>query len=350
MLFIDKYIEKESLDLCSKYKNQKKVYLDLKYWILLRDENKLSNDLDRKLTTKLNELLATNKCIFPISEITFIEIMKQGDKDRRNQMLSVVDRFSRGLGITNEEDRVKKEFRYWLQSKQSITTIKPVSQLIWGNNCLITGYHGYCVMGKNLSQNLQKDFYDFVSSLSLHNICANPTPTFEPFRGKDDVIALNKGKEDFKHENNTFDEMFLSELGGLLDCYKPTFDRVSFELSEIDQEKKGEHIQNQNITIEPWAGLIYQCFKLNKIANELPFFRIFPTLFSLMRWNKGRKYKDGNDTLDVKHATCALPYCDYFFTENELKSMITQSQLDKAFDCIVESTPERILDELNKIV
>jgi len=136
--------------------------------------------------------------------------------------------------------------------------------------------------------------------------------------------------------------MFLSELCGLLDCYQPIFEQVSSELTEMEHGKSE--------ALEPWAGLIYQCFKLNKITNELPFFRIFPTLFSLMRWNKGRKYKDGNDTLDVKHATCALPYCDYFFTENELKSMITQSQLDTAFDCIVESTPEGILGELNKII
>ena len=151
-----------------------------------------------------------------------------------------------------------------------------------------------------------------------------------------------ESKEDFKHENKTFDEMFLSELCGLLDCYQPIFEQVSSELTEMEHGKSE--------ALEPWAGLIYQCFKLNKITNELPFFRIFPTLFSLMRWNKGRKYKDGNDTLDVKHATCALPYCDYFFTENELKSMITQSQLDTAFDCIVESTPEGILGELNKII
>jgi len=195
MLFIDKYIEKESLNLYYKYKDQKKIYLDLKYWILLRDENKLSDDLNRKLTTKLNELLATDKCIFPISENTFIEIMKQGDQNRRNQMLCVVDRFSKGLGITNEEDRVKKEFRYWLQSKQNIPISKPVSQLIFGNNCLITGYPGYSVMAKNLSEDLQSDFYNFVSSLSLHTICANPPSPFEPFKGKDDVIALNKGKD-----------------------------------------------------------------------------------------------------------------------------------------------------------
>jgi hypothetical protein len=68
-----------------------------------------------------------------------------------------------------------------------------------------------------------------------------------------------------------------------------------------------------------------------------------------MRWNKDRVYKDGNDTMDVLHAVHALPNCDYFFTENELRSMIVQLKLDKLFNCVAESNPKKILEILSAI-
>ena len=72
-------------------------------------------------------------------------------------------------------------------------------------------------------------------------------------------------------------------------------------------------------------------------------------LFAAVRWNKTRKYSDGNDTFDFMHATAALPYFDFFFTENELHTIIRQIKLDVAYGCVVESDPKKVLELLHSI-
>jgi len=68
-----------------------------------------------------------------------------------------------------------------------------------------------------------------------------------------------------------------------------------------------------------------------------------------MRWNRDQIYKDGNHTTGVLYAANALLNCGYFFTENELRSMVVQLKLDQLFCCTVESDPKKVLTTLNSI-
>jgi hypothetical protein len=55
-----------------------------------------------------------------------------------------------------------------------------------------------------------------------------------------------------------------------------------------------------------------------------------------MRWDENLTY-EGNHHFDFEHAACALPYADVFFTERQLKHLVTQSKLklDKLYSCEV---------------
>jgi hypothetical protein len=86
-----------------------------------------------------------------------------------------------------------------------------------------------------------------------------------------------------------------------------------------------------------------------KITKELPVFRIVPELFASTRWDRKRIYSDGNDTLDFLHASFALPYCDFFFTERELRTMIIQRKFDNLYGCRVESNSNEALKILESI-
>jgi hypothetical protein len=67
-------------------------------------------------------------------------------------------------------------------------------------------------------------------------------------------------------------------------------------------------------------------------------------LHAAMRWNKGQKFK-ANDFFDYQHAAAAVGYCDAFFTERTLCSVLTRGDfaLDKLYACTVVSTPEAAL-------
>ena len=79
-----------------------------------------------------------------------------------------------------------------------------------------------------------------------------------------------------------------------------------------------------------------------------PSIDIFAQLHAKLRWNKTQKYKKG-DLVDIQHATYALGYYDFFFTERSLFNMIKESQYDTKYNCIVEFKTDSILKYLQKI-
>lgn len=220
---------------------------------------------------------------------------------------------------------------------------------MWSAINLVIGYPGFAKHAEKLSDELQMSFFDFASKIPLsttHNVTAIP---FTPFKGKDDVKGLNEGKEQYKDQNKTFKEMFISELEGFIqELKKPIHDElVSLFIQKMNRQPTAQEMAE--INPDDYCKLIIQLFKEDKLSNELPLLKIFPSLFAMMRWNKDRVYKDGNDTTDVLHAVNALPNCHYLFTEKELRSLIVQLKLDRLFGCVVESDPKKVLGILNSI-
>jgi hypothetical protein len=110
--------------------------------------------------------------------------------------------------------------------------------------------------------------------------------------------------------------------------------------------KEIESSNNCSLTVD-----IYNLFRLNKITTELSSYRITSGLYAAIRHDVKQKF-DKNDALDIGHASAALPYCDYYFTEKKFAHLITQKQLsyDKVYNCKVSRNIKSailILNELN---
>jgi hypothetical protein len=99
-----------------------------------------------------------------------------------------------------------------------------------------------------------------------------------------------------------------------------------------------------------FVNLLYQSVKTNKLREELPSIYIPAALHTAIRWDKYRKYKV-NDFPDFLHAECALPYFDFFLTENPLKELITKKSFGfgEIYNCCVIADPREAFDELSKI-
>lgn len=348
MDFFGKYLQQHSLEIYDKIKTKKVIYLDTKYWILLRDQEKIKDTTQKQLVERFTELLNSNKCVFPISRTIFWEIMKQTDNIRKGSF-EIIDKFSNGVGIIDDIDRIKIEFYYWIRSLSGADGLIEPQKLIWSNIHLVVGKKFYSEKAKLLSKGLQKELVNFTAELSISKAFDIADTIIPPFKYKDNVEEFNANKEKYKDENKTFDEMFLSELAGMLDVYQDDFNEVMIDEYIEKKDKHPTEDELKDFDAKTWCKIIYNSFKLGKIDTGLPYLKIFPSLFGLMRWNKERQYRDGNDSMDVMHATAALPYCDYFFTEKELRAMISQLKLDKSFNCVTESSPVEILSALEVI-
>jgi hypothetical protein len=347
LLLINDHIKAERLKLRAAIAGRIIIYLDTKFWIILREQNRKTDPYEKQLLHLVFRLYDVGKCVFPISEITFWEILKQHDKVTLYDTVNLVDKLSSGLSIINLDERVQVEVSHFFQSKNENET-NNLNELIWSKLAWILGFRFLSQLKTEIEQ---KNFFDFVGKISFAEMLKiiDVNGGIRPFTFKDNIQELNQNKRIYEGENRTIDAMFLSELSGYIDHFK---DSLSEAIYKMFYEKTGRYPTDDEKGEVDTGGLstfIYNEFKLKKITNELPSLRIVPELFAAARWDKGRKFSDGNDTMDFLHASFALPYCNYFFTERELHSLIIQRHLDKLYNCTVESSQKKVIDILNAI-
>ena len=192
MSFTDQYIQEKSLEIYNAIKDRKVIYLDLKYWIMIRDCNPTVEDIASQISIKITELYQSGKCIFPISEPILLEILKQDDAVSRNATLKLVERLSEGVAIIGDRQRIKTEFSQWVLSGQNPSHPSHTQKLVWSSTALVLGYFFYAEKAEELPLKLRRLFLDFVCGFPISELLDNPATTFIPFKGKDDVAALNK--------------------------------------------------------------------------------------------------------------------------------------------------------------
>jgi hypothetical protein len=162
---------------------------------------------------------------------------------------------------------------------------------------------------------------------------------------------LNEGKTRYAHENNSFKQLFLSELTGTLDLCIPIFEDAMIYLFEKEKGDKPTTIDVESTRVgRQISNSIYNLFSKNKLQAYFPTLVIGAGLHASVRWDIKRKFKK-TDLHDFRHAQTALPYFDFFLTEHSLKDLITRSHtaFDKKYSCEVFSHPNEALKRVKEI-
>lgn len=345
-LSLEEYYRQLRIELGDNVLTMKIVYLDTKFWLLLRDAS-LHPDRDSKTTNFLKlcvKLVSVKKCIFPISEDTFLEITKQVDLKTLKATARMVDKLSMGISIIGFEERVNTEVIHFIYH----TLKKPVfdmSQLVWTKLAYNMEFYTFEHPSLSQSENLvmQKSFLDQMWSISMMEMIEVMLEGGKYTRAPDFNMAdlWNAGKSRHHHEARSYQQMYLNEIAGIVDCFRENLAELSVAIFEQDTGKKvpnSEKEQHKAESMRLWGNVIYNLFRLKKVGNHLPSMNIVASLHAAVRWDKNRKYED-NDYHDFRHAVSALPYCDFFFTERSLAHLVTQKNLafDQVYSCKVGS-------------
>ncbi|MBF0376257.1 MAG: hypothetical protein HQK72_02125 [Desulfamplus sp.] len=355
---LDVYSKVLRLQLGNDLKTVKKIYLDTNYWLELRNaalghaKNVIFSDLLKSLINKVE----CGNIICPISDENYYEILKQTDPDTLQVSAKLIDELSKGVALLGPEERVQFEILYFIQSaiygEQSVYS---PDEFIWTkvvftygtqhpHNSVFSPEEQLVIQKAFLDQMWTMSFCDMVNTMGIDQIRKMP-------RFKDITPQLNKDKVTHAHENNSFKQLFLSEIAGVLDCYKPLFEDAMIYLFEKEYGHKptDEEIKKTD-SGKSIANVIYNLFKMNKLGKYFPSVVIGAGLYASVRQDIQRKFKF-NDMSDFRHAQAALPYFDYFFTENSLRDLIKRNNLrfDKQYSCIVESNPCEAVTLLKQI-
>lgn len=113
---VDEYISSLHVELGTKLKKRKVVYLDTNFWLTLRDVklNINKNTITSNFYKIVNLLSEKNQCIFPISEDTFLEVMKQTDKKTLFCTAELIDTLSEGVSLISLDERLELEILHYL--------------------------------------------------------------------------------------------------------------------------------------------------------------------------------------------------------------------------------------------
>jgi hypothetical protein len=355
---IEDYYRSLRLGLSQEMAGKKVVYLDTKFWVILRDGylDQTKNELESKLLSLTLDLSAKKVCVFPISEDVFLEIIKQTDNKTLEATAELIDKLSNGISSISYDERIKLEIiQFWYSTLGK--NVYDTKELVWTKLAYNMGLHGFEIPQLSTDDNrvLQKAFIDQMWSISMSKMIEVMLKNGGLKRNLEFAIAkkLNNGKYNHQDEAKSFNQMFLNEVGGIVDVHR---DALADMMEFMYQKETGENLtkkqssEHRDEIKRIMGNAIYNLFRLKKIGKAMPFIRISSALHASVRWDKKQKFQD-HDFHDFRHATTALPYCDYFFTEKRLAHFLTQKQLDfeKLYKCEIQSKVASAIQSLEKL-
>jgi hypothetical protein len=338
---LESYTKTKQLEAFGRIRDRKRVYLDTKYWLLLRDVTLGRRD-DPPILALLEALRAgvQKGTIFcPICEGTLSEIASQLDDATRHATATLVDELSLGVGLLEHDMRSNTELACLLHSDLPDERMHHCDQLVWTSTTFALGY----VFPQNDSFDpktmlcIQKAFSDYLWDLPLAKLLdAHPRKPMPDTGFASLANRLNSENASHQGELTSFNETFEIESQGTIDLMLPIAREIMrSRYRQVGRESEPVEAELSAIEVE-LRKLLIAVLNSPQATSRLPTMHVNTSIHAFLRWNKGQKW-EANHFTDLRHAAAALGYCDAFFTERSLAGWLCHGelQLDRKYSCVV---------------
>lgn len=325
---------------------KRRIYLDTKYWILLRDAalgcpKKASHT---EILALLRSLVSCGAAICPLSDAAYIESMQQTDANTRLATATLMDELSCGVAIATEKTRVRLELLNFVVSPTS--DISSLNNKIW----VKTGF----VLGENVPHTEAWDATtNLLAQKSFIDLIWNQTITDFAEQGHDRKIAsmeasalrINEKMAAYSDQIRSFEQAAQAEFSGCVNLFNSEL--AAAALRELKhQDTRPEQV---DVYQEAMQRCLFNTLRLRPafMATRVPTMFIHAMCHAAIRWNRGRKL-DSHWLIDIHHACAGLAYHEAMFTEHPLRVLLTNGKMrmDKIFDSCILSAEEDILQYL----
>lgn len=355
-LTVEQHLRNKTIALGEEVARRKKVYLDTKYWIFLRDveSNGSGDPRHEEIRRLLVQLTGEGKVICPFSDYLHLELFKQRDAQTRLCTAQIIDTLSYGVSIKSSPERVELELGHFLRSLGGTrSSIRPLEHYVWTKTCYTLGslIPVPSVPPTDQMRHFQKSFIDVLWTTTLEEMLTilslSDRPPPEPLQ--DTFSSINDKKFRYADDIKSFKQACLLEFAGLLDSYKELLRRILCQYHRAVTAKEPTQGEQDEST-RSFQNLLYHAFRLGKLRRQVPGLVTLAYMHGMFRWDRERKFKK-NDLEDFGHAATALPYCDLLLTENSLKAFVTSKPLclDKLYGTQVISDESEAIEALRKI-
>ncbi len=343
-------------ELAQELLSKTRVYLDIRYWIFLRDAfcGAPANPVHSELLSELTSGVEAGSLLCPLTETIFFELTRQKDAGLLLASARLMDRLSKGVVIQHTIDRVRTEVRHFLFRTVSDAAVPPAPiDHVWLKSGHVIGTPVVTSHGWEETEELvaQKAFFDVLWNVTLEEMLTD-TAAPPDFRPREIRTAQEMTRDSMHHDVNlrSFEKLYNAELAGFWDVYEPTVRDALLVLYESANPKaplpSDGSIEEQ---VHLYKNALRNIIRFGKAGTSLPTAQIVSGLHAVVRWYRNRGFKP-TDTYDFHHAAAALPYCDLFLTERFLATVLAKPPLKFAelFGTSVVSREEEALSLLRK--
>ena len=352
---LEQHIKKERTTLGESLNSRIAIYLDTRFWIILRNaaNGKTEKAENLKLLSIIRELVQSGQAFCPVSSSAFMEFFKQ-PRNRLEATAKIVDELSLGVALSDPITLQNAELFHFLRSTLETGDLHPLRNIIWTKIPYVMGTQVPQSTAFSSSDELaiQKAFYDHLGQFSFSEMLktmggrSNDMP---PLPGSNPA-QINSDIAKHAEELRSFEQTLRYEIAGVVDVCGGIAAEI---LHQIGCEKTGQFFEPSK---EEWLvltkaanNILTMEFKKPETNQKLKMMHIGASLHADLRWNKGQKFKP-NDLIDFQHATEALAFCDVFLTERRLANAVTNRlHLDEQYDCKVCHLAEDACELLESI-
>lgn len=328
---------------------RRKVYLDLRYWILLRDVAlgvRGGGDLEA-LLAGLRAGVASGALVCPISAAVFLELLKQPyAPGRRIATAALVDELSLGVSLMRGDRIMRTEVDSFVLRAAGRGDLHDMQELVWTKAAYVLGdvYPVPQGVTPEVAPRMQVEFFDHLWSMPLGTMIDVMGDAEVPVDRYADLSAeTNANCRTWSHEITSYAAAYDVELRGVVEEMGPV---ASWRMAVMAEAEAGRPLTDaeRRRFDNPGLNALYHGVRRREWRPLLRSIHIGASIHASMRWDKSRRFK-ANDWYDFQHATAAVGYCDAFLTEGSLHHLLTRPQmaLDGVSACRVASEPAEAL-------
>jgi hypothetical protein len=355
---LDRHTRSRMMELGAMLTPRKAIYLDLCFWILLRDAMRTGGtDRGLQMLSMLRGLVKSGVAFCPISDSSFLELFKQTDSASRTATAELIDELSLGVTLVPFSLRVGTEIAHYVHSAKPGTSVYPLRELAWLKLSYVMGFFHPTKMAFDAATNLaiQKAFFDHMwDNSSLVQMCSHLGDAFvraDPLHFRQTSANLNEQNQVHAADLKSFRKTYKDEVVGVLDLFAGTLAQILApmlppEAGPLPAEGSAERAEVDRQCL----SLLIGALETEGGRKTMRSLHIKSLLHAAVRWNKKQAMKP-NDLFDFDHAAAAVGYCDAFFTDGPLRAILARRDLGlkEDFGCFISSDATECLRYLATI-
>jgi hypothetical protein len=331
---IDRYARSRQIDLARSIADRAKIYLDVRFWIIVREvaAGTETGPAARKLLHLLRRGVSQGALVCPISESTFIEVMKQANTPtRRIATARLIDELSLGVSIINSRSRIATEIGHFFYAALSEPALHPMQDLVWTKLSYALGYVHPSLpeIDGETELALQKGFFDKMWNLSLSQIVHTIGDNWAA-EGEELPNSARQINTDIKaHAGSlvSYPAAYRDEIIGVLDVSADLAADAMAGMAEragVTPTEPGSPAWTESGRM--CRNLLIAAFEKPTTRNTLRTIHALASFHAGLRWDRNTNFT-ANDFFDFEHAAAAVAYCDAFFTEGFLAQIANAGQI-----------------------